>query len=157
MHYKQAGNNGKNDLYDSHLAEVLENFQGPQAFNGGGNGNGRRDNAICQQGGAADHAEYNCPPGVAPYKGVQGKDAAFTFIICPEGKNYVFNGSLKGKCPYYTGNTANHEQVADGVSSYYGLENIKWRCSDIAVDNTKRYYQTCQGYPVNVYSHVIKN
>jgi hypothetical protein len=94
---------------------------------------------------------------MASYKGVQGKDAAFALIICPEGENNVFNGGLKGKRPYYTGNTTDHEQVADGVPSYYGLENIKRGSSDIAVDNTKRYYQACQGYPVNIYSHVIKN
>jgi hypothetical protein len=94
------------------------------------------------------HSRHHQPLPVSSYESIQSKCSSFPPVVCPKNEDHIFDCGLKSDRPDDTGKTTNDQELIDGPVLYDGIEHIKWRSTDVSVDDPKCNDQTCGRYPV---------
>ena len=112
---------------------------GSQALDGGGDGDGRCDDAVGHKGCGAD-GSHGIEPFSAAFlhQGIEREDSTLAAVVGAEGYDDVFDGGLDCQGP----EDARHGAEDIGgikalVGADYGFHDIKRGCADIAEDDAE--------------------
>ena len=95
LHQEEHNDDGKRDGHDAALVVTehgMDRRDGAQALDGCGNGNGRRQDAVGEQCGAAQHGGDDEPLAATLDQAVQGKDTALAVIVGAQRDQHVLDG-----------------------------------------------------------------
>ena len=80
-----------------------------EAFNRGGDGNGRGEYTVSEKGRAADHGGENQPGAAFLYQRIESKYAAFPMVVGLHGNDDIFHSGEQGNRPDDKGEGADDE------------------------------------------------
>ena len=128
---------------DLHLVgseEAVHDRHAPQTFHGGGNGDGRRQDAVRQQGCPAEHGGHDQPLAAAPNQGEERKDAALSVVVRLHGNQDILDGCKKGDGPDDERERSDDKRFVNLGDSPVALEDrlhdVQRRGADVAVDDS---------------------
>ena len=120
----------------------MDRRDGAQALDGRGNGNGRRQDAVSEQCGAAQHGGDDEPLAAALDQAVQGKDTALAVVVGAQRDQHVLDGGQQRDRPHDKGERAEHELLRDAsdaaVAGNECLGYIHGAGADIAIHHAQR-------------------
>jgi hypothetical protein len=139
---KEHAQDGQYDIDNAPLADIMQCRHLLQALNGRSDRDGRRDHAVSKQGGATDHGRHYEPALPPPHEGKERKDASFPAVVGPEGEDHIFDRCLKGQCPDDERKGSGDQFFGDRPAAGNGIEHVKRRGTDVAINNSKCNEQT---------------
>ena len=144
LYGKEQADDDERDDDDVHLVvahDAVDRGDGAQALDGGGDGDRRGEDAVCEQGCTAKHGGDDEPFAVLPYDAVEGEDAALSVIIGLEGDEYVFDGGEQRDRPDDERKRAEDELLGDGhdaaLARKQRLGDVHGRRADVAVHDAQ--------------------
>ena len=135
LHEEDDGDDGQGDGEDGQMwTDAL------QTLDGRGHGDGRRDDAVGQQGACSHKGQQIDPLSlVATQQGVERQDASLAMVVRPQGHEDILDGSLQGKRPDDARQrTQDHWFVHPLAHMEDGLHHIERRRANVAKDNAQR-------------------
>ena len=144
LHGKQHAQDDDGDGHDDVLVgadDGVERVDGAQALDRGGDGDRRREDAVREEGGAADHGGEDEPLSAAADEGVQREDATLVVVVGLHGDEDVLDGGDERERP-----DDERERAQDRVLTHGGetavvrhdrLERVHGAGADVAVDDAQ--------------------
>ena len=139
---EEHGDDEQGDEHHLGLARAEKAAHGidaAQALDRGGHGDGRREHAVGQQRGAAQHGGQDQPFAAVLHQRVERENAALAVVVGLHGNQHVFDGGQQGDGPDHEGQGADEEalvHVGDAaVALQDGLHHVHRRGADVAVDD----------------------
>ena len=122
--------------------KVLHGGNGPQALDGGRDGDRGREDAVGQQGGAAQHGGNDEPFAVFAHDAVEGEDAALAVVAGLEGHEDVLHRGEQRDGPDDQRQGAQDELLGHlhdaALSGEQRLGDVHGRGADVAVHDAQR-------------------
>ena len=112
LHQEEHDDDGKRDGDDAALVVTqhgVDRRDGAQALDGRGHGNSRRQDAVGEQRGAAQHGGDDEPLAAALDQAVQGEDAALAVVVGAQRDEHVLDGGQQCNRPHDKGERTEHE------------------------------------------------
>ncbi len=118
------------------------------ASHGGGDGDGRGQHAVDQQGGAAQHGRKDQPLAAVFHQRVEGEDAALTVVVGLHGDEHVLDGGQQRDGPDHQRQRADDEGLVGltdaAVPLQDGFHHVHGGGADVAVDDTDGHQDHAQ-------------
>ena len=128
-----------NDLDLARAEKAVHHFHASKAFHGGGDGDGRGQDAVGQQGRTPQHRGDDEPLAAAAHQREQREDAALAVVVRLHGDQHVFDGGQQGDGPDDEGERADDKGLVDlgdpAVALEDRLHDVHGRGADVAVDD----------------------
>ena len=145
LHQEEHDDDGKRDGDDATLVIAqygMDRGNGAQALDGRGHGNGRRQDAVGEQRGAAQHGGDDEPLAAALDQAIQGEDAALAVVVGTQRDEHVLDSGQQRDRPYDKGERAEHELLRHtsdaAVAGNERFGYIHGAGADIAVHHAQR-------------------
>ena len=142
LHGKECGDDAQCDDDDLPLTgseEAVHALNAAESFHGGGDRYRRCQNAVGQQGRAAQHRRNNQPLGAVADQGIERKDPALSVVVRFHGDQYVLDRRQQGDGPDDEGEGTDDEVSVDlcdaPVALKDRLHDVHGRGADVAIDD----------------------
>ena len=145
LHQEEHDDDGERDGDNAALIVTehgVDRRDGAQALDGRGNGNGRRQDAVGEQRGTAQHGGDDEPLAATLDQAVQSEDAALAVVVGTQRDQHVLDGRQQRDRPHDKGERTEHELLRDAsdaaVAGNERLGYIHGAGADIAVHHAQR-------------------
>ena len=127
------------DLPLAGAEKAVHALDAAKALHGGGNRDRRGQNAVGQQGRAAQHRRDDQPLGAVPDQRVEGEDPALAVVVRLHGDQYILERREQGDGPDHQGEGTDDKIPVDLCDASVALEDrlhdVHGRGADVAVDD----------------------